>query len=55
MQASHPKTSAVYENPEVRKGKSLVLTMRGISKTVGFKMIFIVNHLGTKGVVRDVK
>jgi hypothetical protein len=29
------KTSAVYENPEVRKGKGLVLTMRGLSKKVG--------------------
>jgi len=39
MQASHPKTSAVYENREARKGRSWVLTMRGLSKTVVFNTI----------------
>jgi len=34
MQSSHPKTSVVYENPEIRKGRGLVLTTRGLSKTV---------------------
>jgi len=43
MQASHPKTSAVYENLEVRKGRGLVLTMLGLSKTVGSERRYALN------------
>jgi hypothetical protein len=30
----HAKPMVVYENAEARKGRGLVLTMRGLSKTV---------------------